>query len=144
VEDHLARRHLIYCHSLEAKIRVVTHKLRAYGTRCLTSSNLREDEMSADTEVESARSKWAETWCRIRRIGVFLLGVAMIIDAMGRGDVFAVWPELLIGALMVGAFPIESLPLINTTRARSTVTAAHEAASASESSGAASPSSPPT
>jgi hypothetical protein len=55
---------------------------------------------------------WWTTWTTIRRVGVFLLGAALIIDGISRGDTQAVWPELLIGALMVGAFPIDSLPFL--------------------------------
>ena len=50
---------------------------------------------------------WWQTWTTLRRVGVFLLGAALIIDGLARGD--DPWPEFLIGALMVGAFPLDTL-----------------------------------
>ena len=50
---------------------------------------------------------WWDAWTIIRRVGVFLLGAAIIVEALvSYADP---WPELLIGAVMVGAFPIDSL-----------------------------------
>ena len=53
-------------------------------------------------------SWWWVGWTVFRRVAVFLLGVALLVDGLSRGA--DPWPELLIGALMVGAFPLEDLP----------------------------------
>jgi len=63
--------------------------------------------MVKPSEAPPKKFRWWQTWTSIRRVGVFLLGAAVIIDALSRGD--DPWPELLIGALMVGAFPLSDL-----------------------------------
>jgi hypothetical protein len=45
----------------------------------------------------------------VRRVGVFLLGVTIIVHALVYSN--DPWPELIIGGVMVGVFPLEDLPL---------------------------------
>jgi len=63
---------------------------------------------STEYEKPVTNPGWWTVWTNIRRVGVFLLGSALIVDGMSRGD--NPWPEFIIGGLMVGAFPLESLP----------------------------------
>ena len=68
--------------------------------------------------VQPNPPRWWQTWTIIRRVGVFVLGAAVIIDALARGD--NPWPEILIGAIMVGALPLDTLPALRHSTERST------------------------
>ena len=49
-------------------------------------------------------------WSGVRHAVVFVLGVLVILDGLsGAGDP---WPEVAIGAIMVGVLPIDRLRLL--------------------------------
>jgi len=48
-------------------------------------------------------------WPVIRHVVVFLLGCAVIIDAISQAATS--WPEVAIGAVMVGVLPLDRLAL---------------------------------
>ena len=70
-----------------------------------------------DYEKPAENPPWWEHWTNLRRIAVFCLGAALIIDGLSRGD--NPWAEFVIGAIMCGAFPLEEvIPIIFPPRHR--------------------------
>jgi hypothetical protein len=66
----------------------------------------------ADRAVERDEEPLEPTWYRtgfpmIRRVVIFLLGVAVMIDALW--DRQYVVPELIVGMIMVGVLPIDEV-----------------------------------
>jgi hypothetical protein len=71
---------------------------------------MQSDTEKADPTPESTRESWWNNfWMSVRRVGVFLLGVTIIVHALVYSN--DPWPELIIGGVMVGVFPLEDLPL---------------------------------
>lgn len=67
---------------------------------------MEEDEVEVEVQTKEP-SLFTENFAWVRRLVVFLLGVAVIIDALW--DRQYVVPELIIGMILVGVLPIDEV-----------------------------------
>jgi hypothetical protein len=75
-----------------------------------------EEDTSSTVKTTVEKTSFSDRFAVFRRVIVFLLGMAVIIDALW--DRSYVVPELIIGMILVGVLPIDEVIKSMTSRRR--------------------------